>query len=179
MNLLNPLKIEEAPEGSKANLQALHKSLGFVPNLMATFANSPAVLEGYMAMDKAFEKSSLKPVDRQLVLLAASVENNCEYCKAAHSTILASLKVDKKIIKAVRSRTSTGDSKKDALVDVVRELVSERGAISEATQKRFFGQGYTSVQLMEILLGIALKTVSNYLDHFNPTELDSVFKAAV
>jgi uncharacterized peroxidase-related enzyme len=178
MKTLKALTIENAPEGSKPTLQAIQKGFGFIPNLMATFANSPAVLEGYMAMDHAWEKSSLSPLDRQLILLAASVENSCDYCTAAHSTILVGMmKVDRKITKAIRGRTSTGDAKKDALIAVVRELISERGRISEATQKRFADQGYTSVQLMEILIGIALKTVSNYLDHFNPTELDAAFKA--
>jgi uncharacterized peroxidase-related enzyme len=177
MNNLKPLTIETAPEGSKAALQAIQRGFGFIPNLMATFANSPAVLDGYMAMDHAWEKSSLSPSDRQLILLAVSVENSCRYCTAAHSTILKGMmKVDAKIVQAIRNRVSIGDSKKDALVAAVRELVSERGQISETTQKRFFDNGYTPVQLMEVLIGLALKTVSNYLDHFNPTEVDAAFK---
>ena len=76
-------------------------------------------------------------------------------------------------------RTSTGDAKKDALLAVVRELVSERGQLSEATQKRFFVHDYTSIQLMEVLVGIPLKTISNYLDHFNPVEIDQAFQSGV
>lgn len=177
MKTLKPLTVETAPEGSKAALEGIKKGFGFIPNLMGTFANSPAVLEGYLAMDHAWEKSSLSPTDRQVILLTTSVENSCRYCTAAHSTILGMMKVDKKVAKAIRGRTSTGDAKRDALIAVVRELISERGQISEATQKRFEDQGYTSVQLMEILIGLALKTVSNYLDHFNPTEIDAPFKA--
>jgi hypothetical protein len=177
MNHLKPLTIESAPEGSKATLRSIQAGFGFIPNLMATFANSPAVLEGYMAMDHAWEKGTLSPSDRQLILLAVSVENSCRYCTAAHSTILKGMmKVDPKIVQAIRSKVSIGDAKKDALVSVVRELVSERGQISEATQKRFFDHGYTPVQLMEVLIGLALKTISNYLDHFNPTEIDPAFK---
>jgi len=177
MKTLQPLTIANAPEGSKSTLESIQKGFGFIPNLMATFANSPAVLNGYMAMDHAWEQSSLSPTDRQLILLTVSVENSCKYCTAAHSTILnAMMKVDPKIVKAIRSKSSIGDAKKDALVAVVRELVSERGRISEATQKRFEDQGYTSVQLMEVLIGLALKTISNYLDHFNPTEIDPAFK---
>lgn len=178
MNLLKPQTIESAPQASQPALQAIQKGFGFIPNLMATFANSPAVLEGYMAMDHAWEKSSLSPSDRQLILLTVSVENACGYCAAAHSTILKGMmKVDAKIVQGIRGRTSTGDAKRDALVATVRELVSERGQLSEATQKRFLDQGYTPVQLMEILIGIALKTVSNYLDHLNPVALDQAFQA--
>lgn len=178
MESLKPLTVETAPAQARATLQALQKAFGFIPNLMATFAHSPAVLEGYLAMDHAWEKSSLSPSDRQIILLAASVENSCGYCTAAHSTVLTGMmKVDRKVTKAIRGGSSTGDAKRDALVALVRELVSQRGHLSEATRKRFLDHGYTPVQLMEVLIGIALKTLSNYLDHFNPTEIDPAFKA--
>lgn len=178
MNTLKPQTIESAPDASKPLLESIQKGYGFIPNLMATFANSPAVLEGYLAMDSAWNKSSLSAQDRQLILLAVSIENACRYCTAAHSTILKNMmKVDAKTVKAIRNRTSTGDSKKDALIAVVRELVSERGRISDAVRRRFFDQGYNSVQLMEALIGLALKTVSNYLDHLNPVEVDENFRA--
>ena len=87
------------------------------------------------------------------------------------------MKIDSKTVQAIRTKVSIGDAKKDALVAVVREFVSERGHISEVTQKKFFDQGYTPVQLMEVLVGLALKTMSNYLDHLNPVEIDAAFKA--
>ena len=178
MNTLKPQTIQSAPTASKPLLENIQKGYGFIPNLMATFSNSPAFLEGYLSLDGAWDKSSLSAQDRQLILLTVSVENACGYCTAAHSTILKSMmKIDAKVVQAIRSRTSTGDAKRDALVGVVRELVSERGRISEVTQKKFFDQGYTEVQLMETLVGLALKTMSNYLVHLNPVEIDSGFKA--
>jgi AhpD family alkylhydroperoxidase len=56
--------------------------------MMAIFANNPAVLQGYLALDAVFEKGSFTPRERQIILLAASVENHCNYCAAAHSTIV-------------------------------------------------------------------------------------------
>ncbi len=177
MNSLKPQTIQSAPDASKPYLQEIQKGYGFIPNLMATFANSPAVLEGYLALDHAWGKGTLTAQERQLILLTVSVENSCGYCTAAHSTVLKGMmKVDPAIVHAIRSKVSIGDAKKDALVAVVRELVSERGHISEVTQKKFFDQGYTPVQLMEVLVGLALKTISNYLDHLNPVEIDAGFK---
>ena len=72
MNALKPLTIETAPEGSKQTLQAIQKGFGFIPNLMATFANSPAVLNGYMGLDAAWETSSLSAKERHIVLLPAT-----------------------------------------------------------------------------------------------------------
>jgi hypothetical protein len=62
--LFAPLTITTAPEGSKAALENIQEAFGFIPNLMATFANSPPVLQGYLALDGAFEKGSFTPRER-------------------------------------------------------------------------------------------------------------------
>ncbi len=176
MNTLKPLTIETAPAGSKETLQSIQKGFGFIPNLMATFANSPAVLNGYMGLEAAWSKSSLTLKEQQLILLATSVENNCRYCTAAHSTILKSMmRVDAEIVRAVRSKSSIQDSKLNALVQFTREVVAERGYASENVKAAFLKAGYNEVTMMEVLIGIALKTISNYLDHLNPTPIEAAF----
>ncbi len=177
-NLLLPLTIATAPEASKPVLEGIQKGFGFIPNLMATFANSPAVLKGYLALDAEWEKSAFSAQERQFVLLTASLENGCGYCTAAHSTIAkAFLKVPAATVSAIRNGGSTGSEKTDALVALVREFVSLRGHAQTATIERFLAAGYTKPQVMELLLGIALKTISNYLDHVNPAPLDAAFTA--
>jgi uncharacterized peroxidase-related enzyme len=176
MNTLKPLTIDTAPEGSKETLQAIQKGFGFIPNLMATFANSPAVLNGYMGLDAAWAKSSLTAKEQQLILLATSVENNCRYCTAAHSTILKNMmKVDAEIVNAVRSKNQLQDTKLNALVQFTREVVAERGYASENVKASLINAGYNEVTMMEVLVGIALKTISNYLDHLNPTPIEAAF----
>jgi alkylhydroperoxidase family enzyme len=86
------------------------------------------------------------------------------------------MKAEPTLVQAIRKHTSTGNERTDALVAVVRELVSERGQVSEAARHRFFEAGFSPVHLMEALVGIALKTISNYLDHFNPAEIDPQFR---
>jgi len=176
MNALKPLTIETAPEESKDTLRGIQKGFGFIPNLMATFANSPAVLNGYMGLDAAWDKSSLTPKERQVILLATSVENSCKYCTAAHSTILKGMmKVDAELVSAIRNKKDVADSKLNALVKFTREIVSERGLVSENTKQKFLGAGFSDAAMMEVLVGVALKTISNYLDHFNPTPIDAAF----
>ena len=170
--LFAPLTIATAPEMSKPMLERVQKSLGFIPNLIAIFANNPTVLEGYLALARVFEKSSFSPKERQLILLAASVENNCNYCASAHSAIAKSLLTPPEVIAAVHDNTLVPDAKLNALVSLVRELVRERGHAKVKTIQRFLAAGYRKDQVMEILLGIALKTISNYLDHISPTPLD-------
>jgi uncharacterized peroxidase-related enzyme len=176
--LFQPLTVATAPEASKPILENIQKAFGFVPNLMATFANSPAVLQGYLAMDGVFEKGTFTPVERQLILLAASLENNCDYCVAAHSTIAKGfLHAPAETIATVREGKTLVDQKQDALVNLVREIVRERGFASPATVEAFLAAGYQKPQVMELLLGVALKTVSNYLDHLSLATIDQAFAA--
>jgi uncharacterized peroxidase-related enzyme len=171
--LFTPLTIATAPEASRPMLEKVQKSLGFIPNLMAVFANVPTVLEGYLALGAVFEKSSFTPRERQIILLAASVENRCNYCAAAHSQIAKTLlHTPAEVIAAVHNNTPVPDAKLNALVALVRELVRERGYAKEHSIQRFLAAGYKKEQVMELLLGIALKTISNYLDHISPTPLD-------
>lgn len=177
-NLLKPLTAETAPAEVRPTLNHIQKAFGFVPNLMATFANSPTVLHGYLAMDAVWEKGSFTPVEQNLVLLAASVANDCGYCTAAHSTVLKGfLKVPAETVSAVRNGKTLGDPKQDALVKFTREIVNQRGHVSDATLNAFLSAGYSAPQAAEVLIGVALKTVSNYLDHFNPAPLDAAFAA--
>jgi len=165
--------LRNAPEASRPMLERVQKSLGFLPNLMAIFANNATVLEGYLALGAVFEKGSFTPRERQIILLAASVENNCNYCAAAHSQIAkALLRTPAEVIAAVQNNTPVPDAKLNALVNLVKELVRERGYAKEKTIQEFLAAGYKKEQVMELLLGIALKTISNYLDHISPTPLD-------
>src|SRR5690348_12277047 len=174
--LFAPLTIATAPEAARPVLEKIQNSFGFIPNLMATFANNPTVLEGCLTLDAVYEKGSFTPRERQIILLAASVGNHCNYCTTAHSTMLKGAHdVQPVLIAAIRNNTPVPDAKLKALVDLVRELVRERGYAKDETIRKFLAAGYKKEQVMELLLGIALKTISNYLDHISPTPVDQAF----
>jgi uncharacterized peroxidase-related enzyme len=177
-NLFDTLSLETAPEKSRPLLEKIKKSFKFIPNLFGTFANSPVLLEGYMGLEATFDKGSLTAAERQIILLAASVENSCNYCKAAHSTVLkAFLHVPSEVVAAIRSNMPVSDPKLNALVNLTREIVAKRGHAEPQTIESFLAAGYRKDQILEILIGVALKTMSNYSDHISPTELDQAFRA--
>ena len=178
MAALTPQTIESAPQGSKLTLQAIQKRDGFIPNLIATFASSPALLKGYVGLDIAWEESSFSAQERQLICLTASVVNRCRYSIAAHATALKGLKVDPECIQAVRNRDPLGDGRLDALVALTRELVAERGFVAPKTLERFVAAGFNEVALMEVLIGVALKVMSDYLDNLTPLAIDAAFRGA-
>lgn len=176
--LFTPVGVETAPEKSRPFLEKVQKTFKSIPNLYATFANSPALLEGYLGLEGVFEKTSLNAVERHVVLLAASVENNCKYCTAAHSTVLkAFLHASAEVVTAVRSNQPLSDPKLNALVTLTKEIVSERGHVRTQTIENFVSAGYKKDQVLEVLIGVALKTMSNYVDHISPNELDQPFRS--
>jgi uncharacterized peroxidase-related enzyme len=176
MSILTPQSLASAPSASRAGLEAVQKQLGFIPNLFATFAESPTLLSGYLALDAAYARGTLRPLERQLVLIAASIENACEYCVAAHSTIATSLKAPEAVLRQVRAGVPLDDRRLDALVHFTRAVVRLRGAVGEEEVANFLAAGFTKEQLGEVLVGIGLKTMSNYFNAIAATPLDPAFQ---
>jgi uncharacterized peroxidase-related enzyme len=170
--------IETAPTGSRALLESVKQALGFVPNLYGVFAESPAALQGAVAIWDAFSHSSLSSTEQQLVVLAVSEANDCEYCVAAHSTLAKRMaKVDPALVDATRRREPLPNAKLDALVTFTRMVVEQRGFLAEADVVAFIEAGYTKAQVIEVLLGVGMKTFNNYVDHIAHTPLNDQFKA--
>jgi AhpD family alkylhydroperoxidase len=169
---------ETAPPAARPVLEGARKKMGFVPNLLGTLANSPALLEGYTTLAAIFEKASFSPTERQIVLLAASAENVCEYCVAAHSVIAGMQKVDPEVVGALRDGRPIADAKLEALRSFTTEVVNSRGRPGPEAVGRFVEAGYTPAHAFEVVLGVGLKTLSNYADHLAGTPLDAAFASA-
>mgnify|MGYP001598245287 CR=1 FL=1 len=178
MSIFKLHDVNSAPADSKALLEGVQKKFGFIPNLMKVFAESPVALQAYGAVSEILEKSSFSPVERQLVLLAVSYANNCEYCVSVHSMISKNTPgVDKQDVEKLRQGEPLTNKKLDTLVQFTKQLVSERGFVSDTEQKKFLNAGYTSQNVLEILVAIGLKTISNYTNHLAQTPLDEAFQS--
>ena len=95
---------------------------------------------------------------------------------AAYSTIAGMLGVPKNTIQALRNNTPIDDSKLEALRKFTRTVVQERGWVSEEATQAFLDTGYNKAQLLEVITGIAMKTLSNYANHIMETPVDEAFK---
>jgi len=169
---------ETAPVASRPLLEDIGRNFGFVPNLFGVFAESPAALRGALAIYEAFSASSLSRAEQQFLMLAASEANDCEYCVAAHSTLAKKMaKVAPNLVDAVRRRAPLADAKLDALVTFTRKVVEQRGVLADAEVTAFLDAGYTRAQVIEVLLGVGMKTFNNYIDHIAHTPLNEQFKA--
>lgn len=164
-----------APDAARPLLEGTQKSLGFLPNLYATFANAPAVLEGYFGLSTAFGKTSFSATEQQIIAIAASVDNECNYCVAAHTTIGQMKRVDPAVLSALRADEPLKDAKLEALRLFAKGIVNQRGWVREEEQEAFFAAGYSPAQALEVVLGVAMKTLSNYTNHLAETPLDATF----
>ena len=164
---------ESAPSGAQPSFDAAAATFGFVPNLIGVMGSSPALAESYLALSSIFEtKTSLNASERQVVLLTVSRYHECHYCMAAHSIAADMQQVPSEVVKALRDDQPIPDSKLQALRHMVTQLVEQRGGVNEHELQLFYGAGYTQVQLLDVLVGVAQKTLSNFTNYIAKTPLD-------
>ena len=166
---------ESAPAASRETMAAVQKKFGFVPNLIGILAESPAALKGYLTVADSFSGSSLSPVEQQVVLVATSVENGCAYCVAAHSMLYRHAGGDEASLRALREGEPIADSRLEALRRFTREVVEKRGWAGEKSLRAFLDAGFTRPQVLEVILGVTQKTLSNYINHLAETPVDAAF----
>lgn len=170
---------ENAPEGSRAGLEGAKKKMGMVPNLLGVLAGAPSALASYQALSGAIASSSFTPTEQQVVLIATSVENDCRYCVAAHTTISKGARVPEDVLDSLRSDTPIADSKLEALRQFTLAIVRKKGWVEADDLEAFTAAGYGPAQVLEVITGVALKTLTNYVNHIAETPLDAPFQAQV
>lgn len=167
--------IETAPDASKPLLQGAKNAYSFVPNLLGTMAEAPALLEGYMTLAGIFDKTDLSETERQIILMTNNRLNGCTYCMAAHTTISQMAKVPADVIEALRNNTPIADPKLEALRTFAAVINETRGWPSETQVEAFLAAGYTRQTVLEVILGTSLKVMSNYTNHVAETKVDDAF----
>lgn len=165
----------EAPASDR--LVEAQSRLGFIPNMYAVMANSPGLLDTYIHGYNLFRSASgFTPAEQEVVFLAISRENGCTYCVAAHSFIADKMSgVPATVTDAIRHGTKIPDAKLAALHDFARLMVKQRGLPSRADVAAFLAAGYSEKQVLEVVLAIAVKTLSNYANHVFHTPVDAAF----
>ena len=170
--------IESAPEASKPLLERAQKQLGFIPNLFGALAEAPVALETYFALTGLVEKTSFSAAETEVINLSVSATNSCKYCLAAHSTISTMKKVPWDVIEAARAGTPIADPNLETLAKLTRNVVETHGWPEQELLDDFFNQGYTQANYLELIVGVTMKTLSNYVNHQVDTPIDAAFGGA-
>ncbi|UCI10401.1 carboxymuconolactone decarboxylase family protein [Mesorhizobium sp. B1-1-8] len=155
-----PTRNEVSPV-NQAIFDKLKASLGTVPNLYATFAHSEHALGNYLALQNA--KSSIAAKAREVINLVVSQVNECEYCLAAHTAVGKMVGFSDAQILEIRRGQASFDAKLDALARMVKAVVIQRGHADQGLVDAFFAAGWTKENLVDAIVIVGDKTVSNYL----------------
>ena len=170
--IATPSSIATSPAASQPLLEAVQRQLGSVPNLFRIVGNSPAGLEGYLGLNGALGKGRLDPRTRQRLALTVAEINGCNYCLSAHTYLGKHVaKLDDAEL-ANNQRALSADPKAEAALQFAAKLVRARGHVSDADVQVLKTAGYDAGQIVEIILHVALNTLTNYVNSALGTEID-------
>ncbi len=167
--------LETAPAQSKPLLKQLLAQSG--PNgFYAVTANSPETLQTYNDLHQAFSASSFTNEEKTVVWQTINVENECHFCVLAHTYMAKAMKVSDAVSDALRDETRLPTAKLEALRDFTLLMLRNYGHASDAEIAAFLGAGYTHQNMLEVVLGLAQKTISNYVNHLARTPVDKQYE---
>jgi uncharacterized peroxidase-related enzyme len=167
--------ITTAPDGSKPVLERLAKEVGFVPNLAATMAESPTLVEAFVDIRSTYRNGTLSAIEREVVALVTAFDASCAYCMAAHSTFAKMAGASDDVLDAMRSGGLPRDQKLRALAVYARQVVRGRGQVAIDDVRELVRAGFTSAQALEVFVGVAMTTLVSQTYHVAGTPLDSAF----
>jgi AhpD family alkylhydroperoxidase len=163
---------ESAPAASKPTLQKLKEAVGMVPNLAGAMAESPQLIEAFVAIRGIYQAGTFTAVEREVLSLVNAVENECRYCRAIHSLFATKAGLAPDEVGRLRAGESPTEPKLKALGDFGRAVVRDRGNVPPETLAMFLRAGYSKAQALEVLVALANSIIANYASHFTQPELD-------
>ena len=162
-----------APPEAKPHLEATRKAFGMIPNLERVLAEAPPLLELYVQGEQLLEeRTALSDVEVHVVMQQANVENNCTYCVPWHTLLSRQAGVPEDVIRAQRDDTPLDDPKLETLRRFARSMIHHRGHPPEEDVQTMRDAGYDHRQILEVVLCLAVKTISNYTNGIAHTPLD-------
>ena len=168
--------IESAPDASKPLLEKSLANFGMIPNFHAVIAEAPAALEAYMKLHELFMQTSFTSTEQHIVWMTINTENECHYCIPAHIMLATMGNVDEQIINAVKNKTAIKDAKLEALRTFTIAIVQKRGNVSEDEIQSFYDAGYSKQNVIEVILCLSQKVLSNYSNHITHVPVDEPFQ---
>ncbi|MGB1220574.1 MAG: carboxymuconolactone decarboxylase family protein [Alcanivoracaceae bacterium] len=166
----------ELPDSERDLLAQVKDDFGFIPNLERVLAQAPAALRGYVALWDLISATSLTPLQQQLVCQQINRLHDCHYCMAHHDVLLRQAGADANTRQALLEDKPLADASLEALRAFTVALVETRGVVSPDQQQDFLAAGYSAQQMLDIILVLACKVISNYSNHLAHTPLEPFVK---
>ena len=166
--------LESAPEASKELLSKLFAETGH-NGFYAVLAESPETLKAYTQLHSLFMSTSFTDEERTVIWQTINVEQECTFCVPAHTAMAKHMKIDDKVSNALRDETPLPTEKLEALRSFTLEVVRTRGNASKAVISDFLKSGYTHQNILEVVLGLSQKIISNYINHLAETPMEEKY----
>ena len=161
---------DQVSENNQAIFDNLQKGLGFVPNLYAYYAKNDTALGDYLSLQN--RKSTLKAKEREVINLVVSQVNGCRYCQSAHTVLGKMNGFTEEQVLELRGGSASFDSKIDALVKFAKAVTENRGKIDDSILEAFFSAGYSEANMIDVIIVVGDKTISNYIHNLAGFEID-------
>ncbi|MCE2655968.1 MAG: carboxymuconolactone decarboxylase family protein [Bacteroidota bacterium] len=161
---------EQVSQENQQIFDHLKAKIGFVPNIYATYAYSSSALSRYLTF--ANGRTSLNNKEKEIINLIVSQINECTYCLAAHTAIGKMNGFDDEQIIELRRGSASFDIKFDALVKLASEIIKNRGTITESTLNSFYEVGYNDENLVDVIVAVGEKTITNFLHKVTNVPVD-------
>ena len=167
--------VETAPEKSKPLLRQFLEHSG--PNgFYAVTAKSPETLTAYATLHKAFMASGFTDKEKTVIWQSINVENQCRFCVPTHTYMAKAIKIDKAVSNALRNETALSTAGLEALRDFTLLLLRNHGHASDVEISKFLSAGFTHQNMLEVVMGLAQKTISNHVNHLARMPLDKQYE---
>ena len=167
---------DTAPEKSRPLLDNSLKAFGMIPGLHAVMAEAPGILEGYQQLHQLVLDSSFDNDEKTVVWQTINVESACHYCVPAHTGIAKMMDVADDITNALRDETPLPSDKLEAPRTFTLAVMRKHGNVSKEDLDAFYEAGYQHRQVLEVILVLSQKVMSNYVNHIAETPVDEPFK---
>ena len=171
MPRINPVLRENANGSIGTTLDAVKSKVGFVPNLIATFANSPTALNVYLGVSEMLAGGRLTARQREVIALAVGQANTCQYCLSAHTAIGKSVGLSESAILLARSGSSE-DPVTNAIAQLASKITTSRGLLEEVDIQHARAAGVDDGLIIEIISNVAFNILTNYTNHAAGTDID-------
>jgi uncharacterized peroxidase-related enzyme len=171
MPRIAPLDAARADAGVQTTLSAVKAKIGMVPNLFSTFARSPVVLNGYLALSEALGNGALTAKQREIIALTVAQANECHYCLSAHTLMGKGAGLSADAIR--KAREGKGEGAIDNAVAVfARRVVETRGQVTDADLAAARSAGLDDAHIVEVIAGVAINVFTNYTNNVAQTDID-------
>jgi hypothetical protein len=165
-----------APEASRATMEAMEKKYGFVPNLIGVLAESPAAVQAYAAIAAALEHSALSAVEQQVVTLTVSAANTTVPTAWGPTPRSRQWSACRKMCSpryGINDPCPTRSSRRSAHWSCPSSVIAAGSRRMSWSRPR--RPAIPSGHVLDVLTIVALKTLSNYVNHIAHTPLDPQF----